>query len=127
MAESIPNPSYEGLNVDMETPEPKRKSTIVELPSGDYVASINTRQRTPEFAVERFDGEYDMVSARNVVKRRCGSEMINFALIMCVLTAIIIVCICMLIISGGVAGNFWENLLTFSLGVLIPGPKYKRK
>lgn len=122
--QAVPNPSYVGPDVELE----RRESVILNVPSSGYTTSINTKPRTPEHAIERFDGEIDYVNARHVHRAKCDESCLNFWMVMVVMVGIIITSATMLVMRGvNVGENFWENLLTFSIGVLIPGPKYKKK
>lgn len=85
------------------------------------------REHTPEHAVQNFEGKYDIIHARNVRTRRCNKNCLNFWFIGGLMAAIAIACIILLAVQGTEApgASFWQTLLTFSIGVMVPNPKYK--
>jgi anti-sigma-K factor RskA len=85
------------------------------------------REHTPEHAVQNFEGEYDIIHARNVSTRRCNKDCLNFWFIGAVMISIVVVCVVMLAVNGTTdpGAPYWQTLLTFAIGVMVPNPKYK--
>lgn len=115
-------------SVEIEN-DPVRHPTggSIRVLSDGYSATLMPRERTPEHAVQNFEGEFDIVHARNVTARRCNKNCLNFWFIGGVMMAITVVCIVMLAVNGLEAPGtaYWQTLLTFAIGVMVPNPKYK--
>lgn len=84
---------------------------------------------TPEHAVQNFDGTYDVIHARNINRRKCDQSCLNFWLVGGLMIVVAIVSIVLIAVQGldSTQGRFWQTLLSFAIGVVVPNPKYKRK
>lgn len=84
---------------------------------------------TPEHAVQNFHGGYDVIHARQIQTRRCSRSCLDFWFIGLCMIALILISVAMIAIYGidSSGGRFWQTLLSFSIGVIVPNPKYKKE
>lgn len=90
-----------------------------------YNVNVTTRQRTPDLAVENFEGEYDAVYGREVRPRRCTRRLVNFALQATVVLLVLIASFIILVVKNfeGDGSTWLMGLVGLCLGVLIDGPR----
>jgi hypothetical protein len=85
------------------------------------------RQRTPEFAVENFDGEITQVHARQLIRSCCHKGTVNFIVYTSMLLSVMCFAVAMMIHVGfdGPGFTFYSGLFTFAMGCFAPAPKLK--
>ena len=85
------------------------------------------RDRTPDVAVQNFDGTFDSVYAREVRSNCCTREVFNFAVTCILVLGVAAVCLVLLGIYGfESAGSEWlKAIISFCLGVFVPNPSLK--
>lgn len=86
-------------------------------------------EHTPEHAVQNFEGGYDVIHARNLRTRKCDRSCLNFWFVGGLMILLVIVSIAMIALYGleSTQGRFWQTMLSFAIGVVVPNPKIKVK
>lgn len=101
------------------------------MEAGD-IPVTRSRQSTPNVAVQSFDGNIQMVRARHMILRQCGTRQMwqfllhAFALIFAIVLGGAMMIVTMYEPCPGNAFAAWSSLLTFGLGAAVPNPKFKR-
>lgn len=116
---------------DRSTPEQRAASVLEEI---DVNLDANGRaevelQHTPTRAVINFDGEITRVRAHTVQKRVLTRQCIGFSVHVALLAVVGITSLIMMITIRDVknpAFFFWNSLLTFSVGAILPAPSLKK-
>lgn len=88
---------------------------------------VQQRDRTPDMAVQGFDGNFHTVHAREVKTRVCTREVFNFAVSAAIVMSALLVCLILLAVRGFDApGSEWlKTIAAFLLGVFLPNPSVK--
>ena len=101
----------------------------VDMPdSHQYNVRVKSRQRTPDLAVQNFDGTFDTVHAREVRVRFCNRALFNFVMSAAIVIAALITCLVLLAVRGfDSPGASWlQTMASFCLGVFLPNPHIKK-
>jgi hypothetical protein len=119
-----PTESEESPDVRIDT-----YSTIDDTPERppDYAVKVKTRERTPDMAVQNFDGTFTKVNGRAVQTRRCTRPVVNFVVIFVVAFSAMMACMITLAVNGfEQPGATWlQTIAAFCLGVFVPNPQVK--
>jgi hypothetical protein len=110
-------------SVEYELPTPPA------LPTGpNYRVNVSTRDRTPDFAVQNFDGQFDTVHARDVRTRTCNRELFNFSIAAIIVMGALAFCLGMLVVNGfdGPGSAWLQTMAAFCVGVFLPNPQIKK-
>lgn len=105
-----------------------------ELPSSirrqseGYHVNVTTRERTPDMAVQNFDGTFDTVRAREVRTRFCNRALFNFVMTATVVLIALLTSLILLAVRGFDApGATWlMTTASFCLGVFLPAPQIEK-
>lgn len=106
---------------------PLVKSDSIEESNAGLRGDSTYRQHTPEHAVQNFDGTFNVIHARNVRTRKCDKNCLNFWFLGGLMIAITLVSIALIAVQGldSTQGRFWQTMLSFAIGVVVPNPKYQ--
>lgn len=109
------------------TESPQR--TGITLPSTPYDVNLRTRERTPDLAVQTFDGDFEVVRANRVETRRCNRNMFNFLMSALIVSFVCVVCLVYLVVVGfDSPGASWlQTIVAFCVGVFLPQPSVKKR
>lgn len=93
-----------------------------------YRIDVSTRERTPDYAVQNFDGTFDTVHAHDVQTRVCSRPLFNFIMVSALVLSALITCLVLLAVRGFEApGSTWlQTMVSFCLGVFLPSPRIKK-
>ncbi len=88
---------------------------------------MRTRERTPDVAVQNFDGTFQSVYGREVRSSRCTKELLNFVVTCVLILGVAAVCLILLGYYGfQSAGSEWlKAIISFCIGVFVPNPTLK--
>ena len=124
-------------DIDLESqqtpsPETTAPDTVSEEPldlrrASEVSIKIGQRQRTPDMAVQGFDGNFQAVHGRKVQTRTCTRELFNFAVSFVIVFVALGACLIMLAVYGFESpGSTWlQTIAAFCLGVFLPNPQVK--
>lgn len=87
------------------------------------------RDRTPDAAVQNFDGSFTNVYGRTVRTQCCTREVLNFAVSAGLIMAVGMTCLILLGVLGfDSTGSEWlKAIISFCIGVFVPNPKLEKK
>ena len=124
----VPNPARAVPSVTSTTSD-SPAHTGIHLPTTPYDMNLRTRERTPDFAVQTFDGDFEVVRANRVQTRRCNRQMFNFMMSAVIVSFVCIVSLLYLVIMGfDTPGASWlQTIVAFCVGVFLPQPAVKKR
>lgn len=126
-----PHVNEDDIALDVSTTEPIDDRYL--SPSGHrdskFKIQVQSRQRTPDLAVQGFDGHFNTVRAREVKTRCCTRAVMNFVLTAIVLGSMLATCVILLVVNGFDApGADWlMGIAGLCLGVFLPSPKVNKQ
>ena len=88
---------------------------------------MEQRDRTPDMAVQDFNGNFQSVYGGSVKTRTCTREVFNFAVSAVIILSALLTCLILLGVYGFEApGAEWlKTIAAFCLGVFLPNPQVK--
>ena len=100
-----------------------------ETVTAEFSAGVptNYRNRTPDAAVQQFDGQFQEVYGRQVKTKRCTREVFNFVMVAVVITSVLLAAVITLAVRGlDAPGTPWlQAIVTFCIGVFVPNPQIR--
>lgn len=117
-----------------EEEDTNETSIVIPVESGvlgesPYTIHLQTRERTPDVAVQQFDGTFQAVRAREVRTRTCTRQLVNFIIAFVICFSALGSCLIMLAVNGfEQPGAQWlQAIAAFCLGVFLPNPRVNKE
>jgi hypothetical protein len=93
-----------------------------------YRVNVASRERTPDMAVQTFDGDFVYANGRQVQTRCCTRPLFNFVVTAVLICGAFVTCMIMLSINGftGPASEWLKTIAAFCMGVFVPNPQIEK-
>lgn len=111
------------------SPDASPTSTTEDMtPHNDYNVTIAPRERTPDMAVQTFDGDFIYANGKQVQTAKCTRPIFNFAVLTAVILSALIASFIMLGVMGfNAPGTDWlKAIIAFCIGVFVPNPQIQK-
>jgi len=114
-------------DVELQADTPSVNTTV--SATSPYRVSVQSRERTPDMAVQTFDGDFIYANGRQVQTRCCTRPIFNFAVMTGMLCTVLATCLVMLWVFGfSSPGADWlKTIIAFCIGVFVPSPQIPKK